>query len=376
MLPVLWLCGPPGVGKTTVAWELYSQLAQAGTEVGFIDIDQLGICYPEPATDPGRHRMKARNLDAVAGGFLAAGVECLIVSGVVDPARGVHTDSIPRAAPTVCRLRAGHDELRRRFIGRGGDATPVEDVLREADALDRSAFADACVDTSGLPVSEVARRVLARVGAWPPPQSQSVGAVEPPGGAVNRADGPVLWVCGATGVGKSAVGFAVYRRILRAGYTAAYLDLDQIGCRGPVPADDADDHRLKAGNLAALWRNYRTAGARALVVTGPVRDEAALMAYGDALSPAEITLCRLHAGREELTQRIIRRGHGEGWQQPGDPLRRQPTTRLLGIADQAVASAALLESAGIGDLRLDTDGHTVEQVADAVLARTQWPRCS
>ncbi|MFC9227005.1 hypothetical protein ACFT8W_40800 [Streptomyces hygroscopicus] len=31
-------------------------------------------------------------------------------------------------------------------------------------------------------------------------------------------------------------------------------------------------------------------------------------------------------------------------------------------------------SAEIGDLRLDTDGHIVEQVADAVLARTQWPR--
>ncbi|MEU1910284.1 hypothetical protein [Streptomyces hygroscopicus] len=70
----------------------------------------------------------------------------------------------------------------------------------------------------------------------------------------------------------------------------------------------------------------------------------------------------------------MRRGHGEGRQQPGDPLRGQPAARLLGIADQAVASDALLESAGIGDLRLDTDGHTAEQVADAVPSRTQWPR--
>jgi uncharacterized protein YhfF len=30
-----------------------------------VDIDQLGMCYPEPASDPGRHRMKARNLGAV-----------------------------------------------------------------------------------------------------------------------------------------------------------------------------------------------------------------------------------------------------------------------------------------------------------------------
>jgi hypothetical protein len=33
-----------------------------------------------------------------------------------------------------------------------------------------------------------------------------------------------------------------------------------------------------------------------------------------------------------------------------------------------VASAASLEDAGIGDLRIDTDGLTVEQVADAITA--------
>ncbi|MFE2446957.1 AAA family ATPase [Streptomyces sp. NPDC021218] len=134
-LPVLWLCGPPGVGKTTVAWELYSQFTRAGIEVGHVDIDQLGICYPEPAADPGRHLMKARNLDAVAAGFLAAGARCLIVSGVVDPAQGVHIDSIPRASLTVCRLRADRDELRRRLVGRGGDASLVEDVLRDSVAV-------------------------------------------------------------------------------------------------------------------------------------------------------------------------------------------------------------------------------------------------
>jgi hypothetical protein len=29
MVPVLWLCGPPGVGKTAVGWEVYTRLVRA-----------------------------------------------------------------------------------------------------------------------------------------------------------------------------------------------------------------------------------------------------------------------------------------------------------------------------------------------------------
>jgi adenylylsulfate kinase-like enzyme len=71
LIPVLWLCGPPGVGKSTVGWEIIAQLTEAGIEAGYIDIDQLGMCYPEPVADPGRHRMKAQNLGAVVANYRA-----------------------------------------------------------------------------------------------------------------------------------------------------------------------------------------------------------------------------------------------------------------------------------------------------------------
>lgn len=42
---------------------------------------------------------------------------------------------------------------------------------------------------------------------------------------------------------------------------------------------------------------------------------------------------------------------------------------LLRIADDAVANADALERSAIG-LRVDTDGRTVEEAADAILAET------
>ena len=86
--------------------------------------------------------------------YRAADARCVIVSGVADPDRGLHTGMVPLAAFTVCRLRAGRDELKQRFLGRGGQAGLLEEVLSEADAIDASDFADVCVDTSGLPARQ------------------------------------------------------------------------------------------------------------------------------------------------------------------------------------------------------------------------------
>jgi hypothetical protein len=179
--------------------------------------------------------------------------------------------------------------------------------------------------------------------------------------------GPVLWLCGATGVGKSTVGFQVYLTVLRAGWPTAYVDLDQVGLCGPIPAD----HQLKAGNLAAMWRTYREAGAQALVIVGPVEDHSAVTVYIEALPAVTLTVCRLHAGRDRLISRIRLRGLGGSWSQPGDPLVGQSATHLLRIAEQAARDADALDRAAIGH-RIDTSGRTVDEVADMVLTQTAW----
>lgn len=380
MIPVLWLCGPPGVGKTTVGWEIYSQLTEAGVEAGFVDIDQLGMCYPETAADPGRHLMKAKNLGAVVANFRASGARCVVVSGIVDPAHGVHADLIPGVELTVCRLRAGQDEIRERFVGREKRTDSVESVLQDAVDMDATDFADVCIDTSGLSLGEVTRLVREQTSGWPDlnaPRHQAheadVADRDSQAPATEVPEGPILWVCGARGVGKSMVGYEANLAAVRAGFTTAFVDLDQIGFRNAVRATDPGNHRMKARNLAAMWRTYHAAGARRLVVVGPVEDQAAVALYTAELPAATLTLCRLHAGRQHLTQRIKLRGQGFGWPQPGDPLRGQPAASLLRFADEAVAEAEALESAAVGDLRVETGDRSVKEIAETIAAKIGWP---
>jgi adenylylsulfate kinase-like enzyme len=379
-LPVLWLCGPPGVGKTTVAWELFTQLTRAGIPTGYVDIDQLGMCYaaptpddwaPEPASDPGRHRMEARNLGVVAANFQAAGAHCVVVSGVTDAVRGVDVDLIPHAALTMCRLRTEPRELQQRLAGRGRPAERVDEVLRYADALDRNDLAEVCIDTTGRTVADVLRLVREQTGGWPTLTGQHGSRVSY--GRAVTSSGDVLWLCGATAVGKSTVGWQIYEQVRRAGSRAAFLDLDQIGFYRPVPADDPSNHRLKAGNLAAIWQAYRASGAQSLIVVGPVDRADAVRTYTAALPAATITLCRLHAGRDQLAERIMLRGRGLGPMIPGDELSGQPAVSLRQIADRAAAEAEALESAAVGDLRIDTDGRSVQDIAQEVVGRTGLP---
>jgi hypothetical protein len=381
LLPVLWLSGASGVGKTTVAWELYVRLVREGVSTGFVDIDQLGICYgaptpqqwaPEPAADPGRHRRKARALDAVVGNFRDAGARCLIVPGVTDAARGVETDLLPHAVLTTCRLRVDPVELRRRLAARG---QPIGDLTEEfayAEALDRAGRNSPCVDTTGLTVAEVADRVRASTG-WPDLAAQA-GLPRPGGPPPVPTPGEVLFLCGPAAVGKSTVGWLVYERVRRAGVDAAFVDLDQIGSfLRPAPATDPGNHRLKAANLAAVWRTFRATGTHCVVAVGPLDGPDDVATYTAALPAARITLCRLQASPEVLADRVARRGRGivPTWGLAGDELIGRPEAWLREFAGRAARTMAALD--GVGDLFVETDDRPADAIAAQVLERAGWP---
>jgi adenylylsulfate kinase-like enzyme len=383
-LPVLWLYGPGGVGKTTVAWRLFTRFSADGIPTGYVDIDQVGMCYgpptphnwaPEPASDPGRHRLKARTLDAVLANLYAAGARCAIVSGVVEPQRGAEVNLVPYAELTLCRLRVEPAELRNRLAVRGSQGDRPDQILREADVLDRAHPGDAVVDTTGRTVADIVDSVQTVTG-WPELLALPVSpAAVIPQAAPPPDPGAVLLLCGVTAVGKSSVGWEVYRRVRAAVHRAAFVDLDQIGFRRPIPASDPGNHRLKAANLAAVWRSFRGAGATCLVAVGPVDGDESLAAYSEALPAATLTVCRLHADRERLTERIALRGRGvsPGWAIPGDELCGQPPEALAATVERASVVAEALDRAGLGNLCVDTGKRPPPDVADEILSRTGWP---
>jgi adenylylsulfate kinase-like enzyme len=372
-VPVLWLCGPSGVGKTTIAWQVYQDLAWSGRHVGYVDIDQLGMSFPEPAADPGRHRLQATNLDTVVAAFGAAGARCIVVSGVVHPTDGVYRALTPHAALTVCRLRADTGDLERRLTERPGAPTLITEALAEAVSMDANDIGDMCIDTTGRSIEDAVRLVRERTAGWHDDGAPSRRFVEPDAPS-STADGPILWVCGATGVGKSTIGFASYMKtVFGARIPGAYLDLDQIGFLSPAPPDDPANERVRARILAGLWAAFRVAGAECLTMVGPADDAAAIDAYARAVPRSTITVCRLHADQDELTRRVMTRGAGGSWAQPGDPLTGLAGAHLRDVAAAAVATADALDRAAIGDVRVDTSNRSADESAEALLRQTGWP---
>lgn len=185
-LPFLWLYGPDGVGKSSVAVEIFMRVRQEGLSVACVDLDWLGFYGPAPDDDPDNHQLKAANLGALWTNFRRAGSRCVVASGVVEAREDVarYVQALPGVSLTLCRLRADPDTLRERMLRRGrtfgvGTAGAVsgmtmdhlthraEQAVEYADELEREDISDFTVDTQGRDVSEVARLVLAGAGDWP-----------------------------------------------------------------------------------------------------------------------------------------------------------------------------------------------------------------
>jgi len=181
-VPVLMLCGASGVGKSSVAWEIYFTLVSSGHAVAHLDLDQVGHGPPGWTA---AYEIKLRNAASVWQNFAGAGATGLVLSGVRASQSGIDAcvSAIPGADPTVCVLTVSAAEQRERMLRRareqfGMGHCGASTSMSEA-AFDRTLAAAAQdladldplpgaihVDTTGRTVPDLARDVLS-AGCWP-----------------------------------------------------------------------------------------------------------------------------------------------------------------------------------------------------------------
>lgn len=165
---MLVISGPPGVGKTTVAWEVFSRAGERDEAPAMADLDLLGAAWPAPEDDPFQHRLKARNLAAIWSNFRETGSRCLIVAAVIETSGELDMlKSAVGANVFLCRLTASDHTLADRIRDRGrefgDDLSKLVKRSAELSALLASGdVSDLVVNTDRRQVGEVADTLLSK----------------------------------------------------------------------------------------------------------------------------------------------------------------------------------------------------------------------
>ncbi len=152
---------------------------------------------------------------------------------------------------------------------------------------------------------------------------------------------PILLLTGPPGVGKTAIALEVSLRLGAAGVAHAVVDLDALSWCFPAAPDDPYRTRLALRNLAALWPNFRAAGAERLLVARTIETRAEADEIAAAIPGGSMVVVRLHATPEALAARLRAREVGSGF----DAL-LQRATDLIRLMDLAQVEDHLVETTG------------------------------
>ncbi|WP_250000585.1 AAA family ATPase [Actinoplanes sp. M2I2] len=123
-----------------------------------------------------------------------------------------------------------------------------------------------------------------------------------------------LLLTGIAGVGKTTVAQAAGRLLTASGRGTAVVDTDVLAQFGPPPPAGPGSgqfyDRLKCANLAAVWANFKVAGARLIVVAAVIEEPDVRGMYARCLSDCETHLVRLTADDATVRDRLRRREEG------------------------------------------------------------------
>ena len=168
---------------------------------------------------------------------------------------------------------------------------------------------------------------------------------------------PVLVITGPVGVGKTAVAEEISELLTRAQVAHAMLDMDALRRCFPRPPHDPFHVELGLRNLAAVWANFRAAGATCLVLADVLEDRQRIVAYEAAIPGAAVQVIRLQAAVPTLLRRL------EG---------RETGGSLDWSRRRAAELVELMERARVEDILVDTEDKLIPDVAREVVRRSGW----
>ena len=164
----------------------------------------------------------------------------------------------------------------------------------------------------------------------------------------------VLVISGSMGAGKTTVLGEVSDVLAARGIPHAAIDLDAVAA---VLLPDESSRRLAMQNLAAIFRNFVSAGIERVLLAVAVESRVDLQALSAAMSEPELTVCRLLA-RPETMERRIRL--------------REPGMHQEMFVAKSRSLDAILSAAGVEDFTTPNEEGDVSDVALHVLRRAAW----
>ena len=354
MLPVVWLVGTSGVGKSTVGWLLQQILARRDILAAFIDADQLRNTSGVDATED---EFIADGLAAIEPAFAEAGARVLILSGMVNDA--AHLARLAPGAPRVfvVHLTAADEILVSRIERRNWNVELADESLSYARAFDAT-WTDLTIDTSDASPSHVAEQLVEPVLRL----IEEPDSSRPPGHDIRLPDANVTVITGAGGVGLSTAGFLLFLHHAFKGDRVGYIDSHQVGFFGIDPrAPEAAP--LRAANTAALASVMLSKGVEHIVLTG------------DPLTARELTgmttsrsVFWLDASAEAIETRLRARAAGES-PLVGDHRRGLSDLAIHEALAQAVAESTDDSLRPADSIVIDTTHLSAEDVAQRIAER-------
>lgn len=169
---------------------------------------------------------------------------------------------------------------------------------------------------------------------------------------------PVVVVTGTIGVGKTAIAMTMSEILHDRGVRHGLLEVDWLGEVYPAPdPDDPYSTAFAMKNLAAIWPHYLEVAITRAVITMTIENQRELEDLKAALPSADVTVVRLEASQQTRAERIKRRELGvllDLFLEKTDPLAKQ------------------MECFAIGDLVVENDNRTPQDVAAEILTRIHW----